>query len=98
RFSRDWSSDVCSSDLVVQTVVLLAEPVEEVLRLRCGGHDPRPQQRVLGLVVMTQVRHDEVPQLREPAGVRRGAVDGVDEQVRGRSEERRVGRAWGGWW
>src|SRR5690606_40441942 len=33
RFSRDWSSDVCSSDLAAQTVRRIADPYQRADRL-----------------------------------------------------------------
>src|SRR5690606_40176970 len=47
RFSRDWSSDVCSSDL-------------QKLRIDGYAGDPRDSEGVLGLIVCDFVDSDEV--------------------------------------
>src|SRR5207302_3963973 len=40
RFSRDWSSDVCSSDLNAQILALdLSEPLDEAAAVRIGALD-----------------------------------------------------------
>src|SRR5690606_40735515 len=94
RFSRDWSSDVCSSDLsgishVEQRAVRgEAEAVGavEVLGRDGGlarvGIEPVHAGRQLELRFLSLV----VPE---------DAVAGVGEPDRPRSEERRVGKEWG---
>src|SRR5690606_40833416 len=76
RFSRDWSSDVCSSDL----------PPRRAPRRRCGGRSREPGEEVVladpaGLAVA------DVPLDAEGAG--EGLVGQAEEE---RSEERRVGK------
>src|SRR5690606_40833377 len=90
RFSRDWSSDVCSSDLGGEghrrSFVLLAVPPDET-----------PAEPVQA------ERHEEQ---RQPDGEDRVVVDAVvaevaaggDGDVAGRSEERRGGNGWSTRW
>src|SRR5690625_6192308 len=76
RWPRDWSSDVCSSDLARR--VAAAEDV----------------QRHVGALARMGV-HPRQQRLAAQVGAELGDV--VGEGVRGpRSEERRVGREWGG--
>src|SRR5690606_40033681 len=88
RFSRDWSSDVCSSDLVVGKGIHRVFLVDgkknrlPVNRRRGGVHDfshPRPATRL--------------KQLQGPQNVRLRIEQGILHRGR-RSEERRVGTEW----
>src|SRR5690606_40520158 len=90
RFSRDWSSDVCSSDLIAAELRLHAaddEPAHGANGAhRNDGDDERAQQCGLyqrGDVVHVEARaHDPAPGL----------------EVHHRSEERRVGNWLKSWW
>src|SRR5690606_40326950 len=95
RFSRDWSSDVCSSDLLglllaaaeglEDALAQLAadlQGVEELLELLA---DPRALAQLGGLGLDGHVAH----QLGEPA---------VHQHLGDRSEERRVGKQSGAGW
>src|SRR5690606_30466362 len=48
-FSRDWSSDVCSSDLIV-IMPIISEPAEKVVTVLAGWEDEEPDD-VQSLVV-----------------------------------------------
>src|SRR5690606_39774184 len=84
RFSRDWSSDVCSSDLTLEAFQLFA--------LRCGELDQLRVVRLqrLGLLQRIAIIVEHLP---------RGVVELLDALLRRlgfgcqtlRSEERRVG-------
>src|SRR5207247_5382137 len=90
RSTRDWSSDVCSSDLDEPAVQLLARaqrrlralPLRHVAHERADVHEPA--------LVAEHVRVDADPLLAPvlAAQARLLAPDGV------RSEERRVGKGW----
>src|SRR5207253_8578670 len=86
RWPRDWSSDVCSSDLVVVDVV--EEEVERPEALLQARLDPAP------LLPRHDTRHRV--ERKDPVDPRRLAVDGErrpsvkEEELR--SEERRVGK------
>src|SRR5690606_40001739 len=83
RFSRDWSSDVCSSDLgSLESAALLlrldAHAVEDVAKM--PGHGVEDAAQKFGAI------GDQREQVV--------AVDGEDP----RSEERRVGKEWRARW
>src|SRR5690606_40921753 len=90
RFSRDWSSDVCSSDLTT-----LHGAPDIVLVLAVGGteglHDDLPQRGAAEIVVaVTAVDGDPAA-----AGLDPDAGDGIlapTGRISARSEERRVGK------
>src|SRR5690606_39586668 len=89
RFSRDWSSDVCSSDLVAA-------------RARDRDHRGAAELVELGLVVLGDDLVFADGRLREgiaAAGVLAGDAAGGDvvllaDAIDERSEERRVGKEW----
>src|SRR5690606_40516626 len=81
RFSRDWSSDVCSSDL--GKVEEAAQSYEKVLTLDPG--DAEALQAMDALYRRTG--HWE-----ELIGVFRRRIDLVEDAAQRRSEERRVGK------
>src|SRR5690606_40347629 len=96
RFSRDWSSDVCSSDLNMKfemtggraavmaiAVALLLVPTAAEAQL--GG---------LGRRIKDKAK-ERVEQKEDQAAER--IVDAADPATAGRSEERRVGKE-GSWW
>src|SRR5690606_39984281 len=84
RFSRDWSSDVCSSDLHQLLHHAAQAPRAEALPDGQGDHAAKG---ALGHVEIDAVEGEELAVLAE---------DGVGRA--GRSEERRVGTecTWGG--
>src|SRR5690606_40167141 len=97
RFSRDWSSDVCSSDLV-----LLVEhgqrggqqQRQRPLRCQAGDDFGEPLVDVVDLVaVLVQRRPSR--QATQPVADLDGRLPAL---LAGRSEERRVGKEWGSWW
>src|SRR5690606_40864095 len=87
RFSRDWSSDVCSSDLASCQVLQLVSPPGE---LRVGA-----ERRGLQIVAVIAERSSHV--VPTPVDDRGRAVEWWGQQREGpvlegqRSEERRVG-------
>src|SRR5690606_39296312 len=87
-FSRDWSSDVCSSDLVNPVVVNMEIHLAQGSRDGLGGTDAERHLRGVGRVLAAAVQFDDL------AGI--GA--GGDQLIRLvlvvlRSEARRVGKA-----
>src|SRR5690606_39291152 len=84
RFSRDWSSDVCSSDLEVH----LALDAEHLVRERQVAPD---QAAVGALLLLGDVRVRLDVQVVVADLDLRGLLDLVD-LVDARSEERRVGK------
>src|SRR5690606_41079390 len=86
RFSRDWSSDVCSSDLIGQPAqgLLGAAQVEEELALSLGR----------GNLDDAPVAQDELVHLRLDPMDGEGNQTHTDVRVEAfRSEERRVGKS-----
>src|SRR5439155_18152804 len=94
RWPRDWSSDVCSSDLLLEVVGadLLAPVARADLALAVAGD---------GLLLLGQ-RHLVQPRPQHLHGLL-AVLDlallvlAGDDGVGGRSEERRVGKEWGCW-
>src|SRR5690606_41131322 len=82
RFSRDWSSDVCSSDLLLHAKLVFRpdERKEKIDRNR------------LDLVVIAQLARQQ-PDLIVIKGLQYGPAV-IDTFVEFRSEERRVGKEW----
>src|SRR5690606_40730611 len=78
RFSRDWSSDVCSSDLQADLVVAEVNNGGDFIGHALRNHRPT-------------IRYREVRATRGKL-VRAEPVAGLYELGRMRSEERRVGR------
>src|SRR5690606_40095162 len=81
RFSRDWSSDVCSSDLELGE--LLAQPADDVtvVIVHAGGNRGKP---VLELAANAGARKVDCPPVKRMADRLKFVV--------ARSEERRVGK------
>src|SRR5690606_40754473 len=80
RSPRDWSSDVCSSDLLLARVIADEQGLRQVLRNLCENalrYTPGGGE----IVVCTRLEE------RPPEGAEGGAQ---------RSEERRVGQGWSG--
>src|SRR5690606_40519074 len=96
RFSRDWSSDVCSSDLalcgpgtrVVDSAEATASELEALLEERSLGRAPEQTGELSMFVTDIPGRFSEVASrfLGRP-------VEGLRVE---RSEERRVGKEWRG--
>src|SRR5690606_41005805 len=91
RFSRDWSSDVCSSDLSVRLLDLFLDDLTDVvqqpgaaclggIKAQLGGHERADARRLDGVG----------EQVLAVAGAVLHAPDEADQL--GRSEERRVGK------
>src|SRR5690606_39882887 len=91
RFSRDWSSDVCSSDLYLSG--------DGHFRPERGRWMASSVSRplLLGMAMLAQRAHGAVATLIAGRAAGTKVIDG--RQVHTRSEERRVGKgrsAWGG--
>src|SRR5690606_39691708 len=84
RFSRDWSSDVCSSDLSVEA---------------CLAGPKRPQDRV-ALPLVSKAFDDFLGLQLKPSSKEEGRLlnEGGGGTAVGRSEERRVGKECGSRW
>src|SRR5207247_6299994 len=80
RSTRDWSSDVCSSDLLARAG--LKDSASHVLVAARGGRDVDPEQELLSLEAFGRTLLGE----RDQA---------IDLLKRYRSEERRVGKGRG---
>src|SRR5690606_40047822 len=65
RFSRDWSSDVCSSDLWIRDAVARFEPERNRLITRDGR---TVEYRALVVAAGIQIDWDRIPGLRESVG------------------------------
>src|SRR5205085_9407456 len=95
RFDCDWSSDVCSSDL-------LGPQAEERQRLQSDLDldlgDPRLRGQAEGQLagLVEQPRH--AARLPGQNLQRLHAEDPFGTAAGGRSEERRVGKGWRAWW
>src|SRR5690606_40398025 len=97
RFSRDWSSDVCSSDLGVAYPVLVPN-LQGYERARAAGAEEVAVFTAASEAFNrknTNASIDESIERFMPV-LERARADGV--RVRGRSEERRVGTESGGTW
>src|SRR5690606_40618531 len=93
RFSRDWSSDVCSSDLIGQDAGIGAAAVlpfrDTTIR---AGHQTQAVADVHPLGGCPGGRAAGGVQLALTGGEGAGLTPGLPGGVR--SEERRVGREW----
>src|SRR5690606_40350993 len=85
RFSRDWSSDVCSSDLVWQVDAFLAQGTQGPDRHQVIGDDKSIQARVLADQLTRGAPRFLKPEV--PHADSRLEIAGTH-----RSEERRVGK------
>src|SRR5690606_40880176 len=87
RFSRDWSSDVCSSDLRRQSVTAIGFLTVTVTGLLCDAgtiqHGLRRRLRGGGALAGQQNKAGPLPRLK--------TVEAILQQQT-RSEERRVGK------
>src|SRR5690348_16300466 len=83
-WTGDWSSDVCSSDLVVGVLVV------RVVVVAADGHDLAVAREAVAAVA-------SAGEVVEAGDLRfgRGVAEALGPD---RSEERRVGKEWRGWW
>src|SRR3546814_16370914 len=84
----DWSSDVCSSDLLIRAVQRYSAPGEKI-----GQHSMHDRCAQLSLDIVANYRHASFGKAPPPlriAGNEHG--HGIDEGHR--SEERSVGKGW----
>src|SRR5690606_40480206 len=91
RFSRDWSSDVCSSDLSASQVG--GQPGVDVGAL--GHRYDRAEPTLLAALLRRRELRERFERLRGEAGGESGEPPGGVREVPGvgrRSEERRVGK------
>src|SRR5699024_11753695 len=93
RSKRDWSSDVCSSDLL-DLVICITEgiPVRDMLEVRNKMRAMNSKTHLLGPNCPGIVVPDELKIGIMPAHIHRKGSIGVVS--RSRSEERRVGNEW----
>src|SRR5690606_40398191 len=92
RFSRDWSSDVCSSDLTTGTVVMRWDGARQPVIWCVPPPEIDPRAARLELVR----RYLQVFGPATPETVARWAGIRPPGATAARSEERRVGKE--GWW
>src|SRR3546814_11601457 len=87
----DWSSDVCSSDLVLDMVLMVAANEDDIVP--AGGIvEPPARYEIILEAAIEEVAAEDVEDIVFDAiGQRRG---GIEQRVKGalRSEERRVGK------
>src|SRR5690606_40714837 len=97
RFSRDWSSDVCSSDLGDFTGALALDVLVHHGHRRFG-EDRQRRRDDLEVVAALFLERQEGLVLPRQQHVADLVVDEGDGRATGRSEERRVGKEerWGG--
>src|SRR5207302_6513745 len=97
RFSRDWSSDVCSSDLSTVGFATLDAPAEFERRHSRVSNQGRATNslRRSGMFIAPCIIRKNIASRKWPRPPPRG--EGIFG--RSRSEERRVGKEWRGrWW
>src|SRR5690606_40956063 len=85
RFSRDWSSDVCSSDLVYDATMTLVAAMQ-----KADSADPKKY-----LPELAKIEHEGVT--GKISFDNKGDIKGGNLTIftyKGRSEERRVGKGW----
>src|SRR5690606_40849083 len=85
RFSRDWSSDVCSSDLNIMPIL---EKQYEVKTLGLEGDDI-----VANIATNIPEISEEFDIVLHAAG-KAHAIPKTESEKQSRSEERRVGKEW----
>src|SRR5690606_40109310 len=94
RFSRDWSSDVCSSDLLSLQDVGWRATHAAVSDVAAMG--ARPVAALCHLVLPSTLTAAELKQLGrgQAAAAQELACPVIGGNVSSRSEERRVGKEW----
>src|SRR3546814_11353576 len=94
----DWSSDVCSSDLVDAPVLRAVAEGHEVMELkwarRRGFQWNKPGIAVIA--IRLSLRRNDQPRFFARQRVIPSSIEPtpVEANIGGRSEERRVGKAW----
>src|SRR5690606_41168218 len=88
RFSRDWSSDVCSSDLAFNAVVVEAESSGRLMFYGQGAGGAPTASAVMGDLVMAARNR-----VQGGRGPRESKYAQLEIAPMSRSEERRVGEA-----
>src|SRR5207253_3917058 len=86
RWPRDWSSDVCSSDLIGMTKATTSRAAPNHLAIACPTGTPRGEWRATASLWFA---HGQIVRstISRPA-----SVTNQCRKVDGRSEERRVGK------
>src|SRR5207302_8207265 len=92
RFSRDWSSDVCSSDLFQRGALRRGQPALEIIKKLVGIHysGTWKASRYRSLHAMMKSKVGVEPVI---CSLRRRQYNRCSGRKR-RSEERRVGKEW----
>src|SRR5690606_40460676 len=98
RFSRDWSSDVCSSDLASSPVTLAHNGFAGHITLQ--GVECCTDQYAVALSDQGYGGSPSADREKHPFREMRisGIVNKVKTKSANRSEERRVGKERRGWW
>src|SRR5207249_6510957 len=98
RSKRDWSSDVCSSDLPIHPVERAHERHIHLGSVGCGSHREL-QREIVGVVELHRRGCRVGDTWQNEIGPRGIAGNEVGGRVAARSEERRVGKEgrWA-WW
>src|SRR5690606_40211586 len=92
RFSRDWSSDVCSSDLASR------DRLDDRVDLGAAPEQPDegiPDGRIVDEPVEERGDDQPIPVRRDPSEIRADLSDGAETAQRLRSQERRGGHEHG---
>src|SRR5690606_40144892 len=86
RFSRDWSSDVCSSDLFADksfTFIMKTPPATVLIKKAAGIKSGSARPHLDKVATLTRAQVEEIAKTKEPD------LTAADMD---RSEERRVGK------
>src|SRR5690606_39615319 len=72
RFSRDWSSDVCSSDLSLQQNIAVTRVLEDYATVAMAQSEPIQGQRgPFQKIKASALTHEDEPETRHCGDVRR---------------------------